>query len=153
VILQLTISGCWRISWVQNWKSQPFNPTNNHWYVFPYFQFNFTPFFSLSPTTYQEFHIPIHQLVRLLFDYNFFLIMFNHSYVSLICEKFFQDLKHDVQVLKPDVTDLPFRDVMIVFVLLASWRLGEYCADRENQIRQVQRVILAVLVWSSWNSD
>jgi len=39
---------------------------------------------------------------------------------------------------------------MIVFVLLASWRLGEYSADRENQIRQVQRVIVAVPVWSSW---
>ncbi|KAK7346467.1 hypothetical protein VNO80_20987 [Phaseolus coccineus] len=31
--------------------------------------------------------------------------------------------------------------------------LGEYCTDRESKIRQVQRFILAVLVWSSWHSD
>ncbi|KAK7346437.1 hypothetical protein VNO80_20956 [Phaseolus coccineus] len=41
--------------------------------------------------------------------------------------------------LKPGITDLPFR--------------GEYGADRESKIRQVQRFILAVLVWSSWHSD
>jgi len=90
---------------------------------FHHFQFN-TSFSPLLPTMYQElgFHmdrIPIYSPIVLFlrigaitFRFDFFLA-YVLSLLRVRVLLFFQDLK-------PGVTDLPFRGVMIVFLLIVS---------------------------------